>query len=103
MPIDLQQRLSSLKAKAEVLSRRVTRVTDAYHQAQAENQRLQEKCDSLQRKVDELQRNNLYLSTVLTFSPTREDVANTRLILLNLVREIDQCILDLTDASSIKS
>lgn len=102
MAVDLQQRLLSLVAKAEVLNRRYESVAEAYNQARAEAERMQQKCDALQHKVEELERRNMYLTTVLTFSPTREDVAKTRLTISNLVREIDKCILDLTDASSLK-
>lgn len=97
MATDLTTRLDSLRAKTHVLVER-------YALLEAERKRLEsllaerdaaiERCN---RQIAGLQSRLEYLSAATTLTPSRDDVDALRAMIAGLVREIDKCILDLTD------
>lgn len=93
---NLQQRLESIKAKAEIITQRYKKVEEQKRAAELQIAELQ---DTIRRQHKELQNAMLrieQLQVVNTVVPKREDVEQTRVILSELVREIDKCINDLT-------
>lgn len=93
---NLQQRLESIKAKAEIITERYRKVEAEKRAAEARIADLQA---TVRRQQTELQQAMLkieQLQVVTTLVPRRENVEQTRVILSELVREIDKCIKDLT-------
>lgn len=93
---NLQQRLESIKAKAEIITERYKKVEAEKHAAELQIAELQA---TVRRQHAELQQAMLkieQLQVVTTLVPRRENVEQTRVILSELVREIDKCINDLT-------
>ncbi len=58
---------------------------------------LQSTVDAQRRRIEELEQQVEYLRIASTISPSRDDVERTQATLAKLVREIDNCINDLTD------
>ena len=97
MATDLQTRLNSLKAKMGVL-------IEKYDALDADRRRLKamlaerdEAIGQRDRLIADLQSRIGYLRASVTATPSREDVEHTRSLIAGLVREIDKCILELTD------
>lgn len=93
---NLQQRLESIKAKAEIITERYRKVEAEKRAAELQIAELQA---TIRRQHAELQQAMLkieQLQVVTTIVPRRENVEQTRVILSELVREIDKCINDLT-------
>lgn len=94
---NLQQRLDSLKSKAEILTSRYRRLADEKRAADAMISDLRSTIERQQKELSHLRQQIEYLTVVTTIVPRREDVERSRVILSELVREIDKCITDLTD------
>lgn len=97
MATDLQLRIETLKAKTNVLVQK-------YAALEADRQRLAEEVAARDeairlrdRQIAELQGRIEFLRASVAVTPDRDDVDRTRVLIAGLVREIDKCILDLTD------
>ncbi|MBD5185279.1 MAG: DUF3450 domain-containing protein [Bacteroides sp.] len=97
MASDLQQRVESLKAKTSMLVQK-------YAALEAERSRLalqlaesEKAIAQRDRHIAELEGRIANLRSSAVINPDRDDVEMTRSVIAGLVREIDRCILDLTD------
>lgn len=97
MASDLQQRIDSLKAKTHVLVRKYAAMEAARRELQQELALRDEAIAQRDRIIAEMQRSIEFLRAATAINPDREDVERTRSLIAGLVREIDRCILDLTD------
>lgn len=97
MATDLQTRLNSLKAKTQVLVEKYTALEADRRRLEALLAERDEAIGQRDRLIADLQRRIEYLRASVAVSPSREDVEQTRSLIAGLVREIDKCILDLTD------
>lgn len=95
MAKDLSDQLSRLGHKAELLATR-------YATLRAENERLRNEIMDLQSTVKALETSNEklrleveHLQISSAIAPDGESVRQTRVVISNLVREIDACIADL--------
>lgn len=95
-PGDLQQRLSTLTQKAELVARK-------FQTAEAAGRKSAERVGQLERLVAErdaeisaLRERIGYLEATLAVAGQGENVAETRRLLQSFVRDIDRCISDLT-------
>ncbi|MDE5688858.1 MAG: hypothetical protein K2I18_09610 [Paramuribaculum sp.] len=94
---DLKQRLNRLESKAELLARTYAQLIESRNAAEAKIAELTALCDSYRKEIDRLSTEVEYLKMAHTVAPTRSDVAATRAMLAELVRDIDRCIADIGD------
>lgn len=97
MAASLQQRLDSIRSKAQVLTERYVEVMEEKRAAEAEIAELQKQLERQQREMAHLRQQIEYLQVVTTLTPKREDVERSRAFLSQLLRDIDKCISELTD------
>lgn len=95
MASDLSEQLTRLGHKAELLLTR-------YNTLLQENKRLREVAEEQAEQLNALRRNNErlsieneYLRISSAIAPDSESALEARVVLTDLVREIDQCIADL--------
>lgn len=92
----LQQRLDSIKDKAEKLTSRYRRLVEEKRAADTMISDLRQTVERQQRELAGLRQKIEYLTVVTTINPERDKVEQTRVVLSELVREIDKCINELT-------
>lgn len=97
MADSLQQRIERVSRKAHVLVEKYATLLDAKHEADARIESLQAEVDDQRKRIEQLQAEVEYLKISTTIVHNRDDVEKSRALLSGLVREIDQCIADLTD------
>lgn len=93
---NLQQRLDSIKDKAEKLTSRYCRLVEEKRAADTMISDLRQTVERQQRELAGLRQKIEYLTVVTTINPERDKVEQTRVVLSELVREIDKCINELT-------
>lgn len=97
MALDYHDTFERILAKANVLAEKYAVVLEKKNEAEA---RAKELAEELSLKEKELQRLRLeveYLRTAAVLSPSREQVEATRAAISSLLRDIDRCIVDLSD------
>lgn len=97
MAASLQQRIDSVKSKAQLLMERFAELLEEKQAAEAQIAELHARLQLQQREIDRMkvEIENLKVVTVLT--PRREDVEKSRAFLSQLVRDIDKCIAELNE------
>ncbi len=95
MAVDLQQRIDSIRTKAEIITSRYSKLMEEKRAVDERVADLQRTVEMQQRRIAELNSKVEYLTVVTTLTPERQQVEQTRAMLTELVREIDQCITDL--------
>lgn len=95
MAVDLQQRIDSIRTKAEIITSRYSKLMEEKRAVDERVADLQRTVEMQQRRIAELNSKVEYLTVVTTLTPGRQQVEQTRAMLTELVREIDQCITDL--------
>lgn len=93
---NLQQRLDSIRDKAEKLTSRYRQLSEEKRAADNLISDLRMTIRHQQRELAELRQKIEYLTVVTTITPERDKVEQTRVVLAELVREIDKCINELT-------
>lgn len=93
---NLQQRLDSLKSKAQLLVERYARVVDAKNAADIRIAELESTISRQKAEIDVMRQKIEHLQVVTTIAHNREDVERTRAFLAELVRDIDKCINELS-------
>lgn len=93
---NLQQRLESIKAKAKIITERYRKVEAEKRAAEMQIAELQATVRHQHAQLQQAMLKIEQLQVVTTLVPKRENVEQTRVILSELVREIDKCINDLT-------
>lgn len=91
-----QQTLRSLGEKAKLIASRYHTAVNQRDQARAEVEALRDELEKRNREIALLKVQVENLTVVRTVFPTPQAVAESRKYLSGLVREIDQCIKDLT-------
>jgi len=94
---DLQQRLESLRSKAQMLTSRYEMLLSDKRDADAKISELNTLVERQKREIGILNQQLENLRVVSTITPSRDDVQQSRAILSQLVRDIDKCISELTD------
>lgn len=95
MAADLQQLIERLTAKTSILVERYNLVVAQRDAAVAQNSELRAALRRAQTQVEELSQRVEYLKISRTVAPDRQDLAASRAVLSELVREIDKCINEL--------
>jgi SET domain-containing protein len=94
---DLQQTIKRLRAKMLVVSDRFKLVCDQRDRALTKVAELEAELEQKRKQSEQLQQEVDFLRIATTIAPERKDVAQTRALLAELVREIDKCIADLKE------
>ncbi len=97
MASDLQQQLENVRAKTRVVSEKYHRLKQAYDAAKGEISDLKAQILARDEELEQLKLKVEYLSIASTVRLTGEDLASTRAMVADLVREIDRCLADLRE------
>lgn len=97
MAVDLQQRITSIQAKALVLAERYEAMRARLARAEESVRMLTAALAEREATIATLQSELGYLKKSTALAPAGADVEQTRQMISELVREIDKCIRDLSD------
>lgn len=96
MATDLHSTIERILNKSSVL-------VEKYHALEAEKlnaelkiRQLQEEIATLKKELEQLRQDNEYLRMARTIAPSYEQLAESRTIISQLVRDVDKCISQLT-------
>lgn len=94
---EFQQIIDRINAKAQLILERYAMVNRQRSEAVQRVSELEDQLRRMQAENERLAREVEFLRIATTIAPDRKDVADTRAMLSELVREIDRCISDLND------
>lgn len=94
---EFQQIIDRINAKSQLILERYVMVSRQRSEALERIDELESQLRRLQADNERLSREVEFLRIATTIAPDRKDVADTRAMLSELVREIDRCISDLDD------
>ena len=94
---ELQQAIDRVNAKTQIVLDRYAIVQQRLVDSAARIAELEKQLAAAREEAHRLSLEVEFLKVATTISPTREDVAKTRAMLSELVREIDKCITELND------
>jgi FtsZ-binding cell division protein ZapB len=94
---DLFEIVNGLEAKISKLIERQTELQGKYENLLHENKGLQQEVVSKQRKIEDLENQYESLRIARTMVGSKEDKHMTKLKINALIREIDKCIVELSD------
>lgn len=94
---EFQQIIDRINAKSQLILERYAMVNRQRGEAVQRVHELEESLRKMQAENERLAREVEFLRIATTIAPDRKDVADTRAMLSELVREIDRCISDLND------
>lgn len=94
---DLFEIVSGLEAKISKLVERQTQLQEQNLKLLQENKELQQEVVSEQRKIEDLENQYESLRVARTMVGSKEDKHMTKLKINTLIREIDKCIVELSD------
>lgn len=97
MPSDLQQQIENVRAKARVVTEKYHHLKEAYDAAKDEISTLKAEILARDEELEQLKLKVEYLSIASTVRITGDDLASTRAMVADLVREIDRCLADLKE------
>lgn len=91
----LKQRLDRIESKANLLKKKIAELRESRKVNQSHIASLLKSDEKQRKEIEQLNARIQYLSLSHTIAPTGEDLAKSRDILAQLVREIDRCIADI--------
>ncbi len=94
---DLFEIVNGLEAKISKLIERQTVLQEKYDKLLQENKGLQQEVASRQAKIENLENQYESLRVARTMVGSKEDKHMTKLKINALIREIDKCIVELSD------
>lgn len=94
---ELQQTIDRINAKTQILLDRYALIGQQRQQAVERIRELEAELGRLKTENERLRTEVDFLKIATTIAPSREDVARSRALLTELVREIDKCITELND------
>jgi len=94
---DLFEIVSGLEAKISKLIERQTQMQELNSRLVRENKELQQEVVNRQRKIENLENQYESLRVARTMVGSKEDKHMTKLKINALIREIDKCIVELSD------
>ncbi len=92
MANELQDTLSRIIAKSNVMVEKYRAIVAARDVTEKENTRLREENEKMRQEVERVQRENEYLRMAHTIAPTPESVNASKAMISRIVRDIDKCI-----------
>lgn len=97
MAENLREQLDRVKSKASVMVEKYQRLNQAYDESRREVTELQATLRAREAEIEKLKLNVEYLSVASTIKLSGDDLASTRAMVADLVREIDRCIIELSE------
>ncbi len=97
MAVDSQKLVKSLKEKHGVLIERYLKAASERDKALKLVADLEYTTRQQERELERLRQRVEYLTVVSSVALSHDDIAKSRAMLSGLVREIDKCIIDLTE------
>lgn len=97
MAENLREQLDRVKSKASVMVEKYQRLNQAYDESRREVTELQATLRAREAEIEKLKLNVEYLSVASTIKLSGDDLASTRAMVADLVREIDRCIVELSE------
>lgn len=95
MADELQEQITRLKHKAQLLHNRYTLIVEQKQQIEAEIMELKSTVRRQSNEIAQLKQRLEFMRVTTTLAPTRDDIESTKTTLLQLVREINKCIKEL--------
>jgi len=97
MAFEDQDIYARIIAKANLLAQRYEALQKLKEEADAKIASLQAEINARDRELKLVRQEVEYLRTAAVISPDRDQIEETRAIISGIVREIDRCIIDLSD------
>ncbi len=97
MVADYQQTIERIRHKANLIVQRYNILLQEKHSCEAKISELESLILQQKKDIEKLQLENEYLKVATTIVPNRDDVEQSRALLSKLVREIDKCIVELSE------
>lgn len=97
MSVELEQQLGRIGEKARLMAERYRHVLDRHRAALDTIAELRETLAKQEKEIEQLRAKVEYLSVATTIVPDRKMLDDTRELIADLVRDIDRCIIELTD------
>ncbi len=97
MAIDLQQQLERVNAKTTLVLEKYALMQQRLEQARAEIARLNDELRRSRQSIEALEMRLEYLSVSHTVASSGDELQRAKVMISELVREIDLCIADLND------
>lgn len=97
MAFDYQSTFRRIIAKTHLLEERYKLMASKKENAEAEVEQLRKALAQKDKRIHELETEAEYLRVAATVAPSREQVEETKALIADLVREIDRCIIDLSE------
>ncbi len=94
---NLQQRLDSLRGKAQLLTERYANLFQQKQVLEQQIAQLQATVERQKKEMAVMSQQIEHLQVVSVIAPKREDVERSRAFLAELVRDIDKCINELNE------
>lgn len=97
MAADFDSRLSTIKAKAQLLAERYNLIAAERRELLVKVEELQSQLLSANKTIETLKAKVEYLQLATTILPSSDDLEHSRRFLTELVWEIDKCITQLSE------
>ncbi len=97
MAFDYNKAFKRIIAKATVLEERYHQLLVSRNEAMALAETLKAEVKEKDKEIQRLRTQVEYLQMANTIAPSREQIEAARAMITGLVRDIDRCIIDLTD------
>lgn len=97
MAFDYDDSFKRIVAKAHVLAQKYAVVLQKKNEAEAQVKDLYAALEQKEKELERLKTEIEYLRTAAVLAPSREQVEATRSAIASLVRDIDRCIIDLSE------
>lgn len=97
MPSDIASTLTRLSEKSRFLTERFKVVTRERDEARARITELEKQLHDSRRQLQLMQAELEYLKVSSVLAPTAESVTATRVLIRELISEIDRCLVELND------
>ena len=96
MATDLHSTIERILNKSSVLVEKYHALEEERANAALEIKQLHEEIAALKKEVEQLRQDNEYLRIARSIAPSYEQLAESRSIISQLVRDVDKCITQLT-------
>lgn len=97
MAFDYHDTYERIVAKASLLADKYAAVLKGKAEAEAMVRELQAQLQAKEKELQALRQEAEYLRMASVLAPSREQIEATRAAISSLVRDIDRCIIDLTE------
>ncbi len=97
MVAEYQQTIDRIKHKTDLIIQRYNILLQERQSCEAKISELESLILQQKKEIEKLQLENEYLKVATTIVPDRSEVEQSRALLSKLVREIDKCIVELSE------